>query len=361
MLPTNFQLSSSSPRLDKNNRWNVNFASSTDALFSLKGKLKNSDTATSGIRAALFVATPGGQLNTLAETEIKPALQQNDVSSSFTTTINGAGEDQTLSPGDTMAIAINFKNTSPTEIKNGNLILSFEAPSVKKQSALAWGQIEDTHDGDVIGDQLSDTIRRGVITWSSKKIPALATIKPGDTVTLNLKLSIKNTNDFNFGASKEAAIKVNTTLVSKDSTGASKTLTGNPITITLGSDLALKSKDTVTTNSSGKDEHAIAWTLINHFHNLKNITLAATAYGDVTYLPGSVGTGAVSFSSTDKKITWTIPSITDNGDALTGTFTLVINTKNPTQNTLLSKVSLQADDTDSGQTITLSGNAVNLK
>jgi hypothetical protein len=48
-------------------------------------------------------------------------------------------------------------------------------------------------------------------------------------------------------------------------------------------------------------------------------------------------------------------------DVANGTFTLVVNAKNPTQNTLLSKVKIEATDTVAGKKILLSGNEIKLK
>jgi hypothetical protein len=67
------------------------------------------------------------------------------------------------------------------------------------------------------------------------------------------------------------------------------------------------------------------------------------------------------FSAKDKRITWTIPSMPESIDVGSGTFTLVVNAKNPTQNTLLSKVKIEATDVVAGKKITLSGSEIKLK
>lgn len=359
VLPTNFQLASSSPALDKNYRWNVNFTSSTDVMFSLKGKFKDSTVTTNGIKAILYLPLAAqNQLFQVASTEIKPTITKNDVT--FATAINGKLVDFTTKPDEKLNITINFKNTSQTEIKNASLVLSLEGPSVKHQSALSWSEIKDSHNGDIVGEQLNDTIRRGQITWTSKKIPALGSIKPNDTVTIDLSIPVKDTRDFDFSSAKENTIKVNTSLSYVDS-GQTKTLAASPLTLIIASDLAFKGKDTVSTNSQGKEEHLISWTLTNNLHDLKNITVTANAYGDTTYLVGAASSGTADYNPSTKKLTWTIPSMPESVDVATNNFTLVLGTKNPTQNTLLSKVSVQATDVVTNQTITLEGSEIGLK
>ncbi len=358
LLPTNFQLASSSPSLDKNNRWKVNFTSSTDNTYILKGKFKDSGTA-AGIKAVLHLPlTATNQILQVASAEIRPTVAKNDVT--FATAINGNLNDFNTKPGDQLKISINFKNTSQTEIKNASLVLSLEGPSVKRQSALAWSEIKDAHDGVIVGEQISDAVRRGQITWNSKKIPALATIKPNETVTVDLSIPVKDTRDFDFNASKENTIKVNTSL-SYVNGSQTQTLAASPLTLTIISDLAFSGKDSVSTNSQGKEEHAITWTLTNHLHDLKDITVTANAYGDVTYLVGAVSSGTAEYNPSTKKVTWTIPSLPESVDVATSNFTLVLSSKNPTQNTLLSKVSVQATDVNTNQVITLQGNEIGLK
>lgn len=358
VLPVNFQLASSSPALDKNNRWNVDFSTSTDNTFILKGKFKDNN-ASNGIKAILYLPiTASNQIFQVASTEIKPTVAKNDIT--FATAINGNLNDFNAKPNEKLNITINFKNTSQTEIKNASLVLSLEGPSNKRQSALAWTLIKDAHDGEIVGEQISDMLRRGQITWNSKKIPALSAIKPNDTVTIDLSIPIKDTKDFDFDAAKENTIKVNT-LLSYANDGQTQTLAASPLTITITSDLAFNNKDVVSTNSQGKEEHTVTWTLTNHLHDLKNITVMANAYGDVTYLVGSASSGIVDYNPSTKKLMWTIASLPESVDIATNNFTLVLSSRNPTQNTLLSKVSVQATDINTNQTITLQGNEIGLK
>ncbi len=360
LVPTNFQISSSSPALDKNGRWNVVFTTSTPRpLFSLRGRFKDS-TVTSTIKANLYVSIPtSNQLFAVAHTEITPEIAKNSIP--FATAINGTTQDFDSHPGEKLAITVNLKNTSPDVMKNATISLIFDAPSVKRASALSWGQISDKNDGVIVGEQVSDTLRRGTITWTSKQIPALAQIQPNSTITFDLALPIKDTRDFDFSTSKENTIKVVTNATYLDKTNTTISTAASPITITLISDLAFENRDSVTTNSQSKEEHAVSWVLTNSYHDLKDITVTADIYGDTTFLAGSTSGGSMVFSAKDKRITWTIPSMPESIDVANGTFTLVVNAKNPTQNTLLSKVKIEATDTVAGKKILLSGNEIKLK
>jgi hypothetical protein len=70
--------------------------------------------------------------------------------------------------------------------------------------------------------------------------------------------------------------------------------------------------------------------------------------------------GTVTYDPSSKKITWTIPEMPDSVDVLAWPFTIMLTKKNPTQNTLVSKVTITAEDTVTGQTISLTGNEIGL-
>ena len=129
----------------------------------------------------------------------------------------------------------------------------------------------------------------------------------------------------------------------------------------MNSDLTIQVKNDVSSNSEEKEQHSITWILNNTYHPLKNINLSADIYGDINWQgPSSTAASIVQYNPSTKHLVWTIPEMTDNTDVLSLPFTVTINKKNPTQNTLVSKVHVIADDTVSGKKIEIIGEEIPL-
>jgi len=359
VLPANFTISSSTPALDKNNRWSFSLlsgkgtTSTTAALlksltFKVKGKFGDSEDKTSSIKGVLSLpTTPTKPSYQIAVAEIASELVKNDLS--YNMAINGSVNDSDSQPDDILNITLHLKNTNAKDIKNVSVALALDSPSVKRQSILKWPEIVDQSDGTIQGEQVSDDVRRGTITWNSKKIPALAKVKSNDEINIDVRLPIKSGKDFDLNAIKNSKILATSQLTFTDQTGAEHTINANPITITLNSDFKFENRDAVSTDSNGKEQHAVAWVITNSFHALKNIEISADAYGDVSFVPGSVAAGTVDFAPDTKKITWKIAELPESVDVANAAFTITLNQKNPTQNTLLSKVHVQAEDAVTGK------------
>ncbi|EKD43333.1 MAG: hypothetical protein ACD_72C00334G0003 [uncultured bacterium] len=147
-----------------------------------------------------------------------------------------------------------------------------------------------------------------------------------------------------------------------DSSDTSQTFIGNPIVIILNSDTDLQIKNEISSDDKERERHDITWIINNTFHPLKNIIVSADIYGDTTWTgPSSTSAGTVQFDPNSKHLIWNIPEMTENTDVLTLPFSVVINKKNPTQNTLISKVHLIAEDTVSGKKIEIISDEIPLK
>ncbi|MFA5175057.1 MAG: hypothetical protein WC430_01380 [Patescibacteria group bacterium] len=370
IIPANFSVSTSTPALDKNGKWIITKKTSTSTpekiiypMYKIKGQFINSEDETSPVKVAISIpSSDNSQLFQIAEGEIKTELVKNDLN--FNMAINGTTTDFSSHSGDTLNISLRLKNEGKNDIKNASIKLTAEGPSISRKSVIDWQTISDDYDGDIKGEQMSDSIRRGIITWNSAKIPALAKIQSGKEIVVDIRLPIKNSNDFDIGSSPEYLIKMTAAATFKDKTNALQTILGNPINITLNSDLNFENEDNIST-ANGKEEHKISWILANHYHSLKNIVLTADIYGD-TALTEQIETpaGEIKITQTDaktKKITWTIPEMPESVDILALPFTIILNSKNPTQQTLVSKVHIQAEDTITSQKLDFMGDEILLK
>ena len=94
---------------------------------------------------------------------------------------------------------------------------------------------------------------------------------------------------------------------------------------------------------------------------LKNVTVDADLFGDITFgSASSTPAGTLSFDPTTKHLVWSIPEFTENNDILALPFTVTINKKNPTQNILVSKVHIRAQDSVTGKQMEITGDEISL-
>ncbi len=338
-LPNQFSLTTSTPALNLNNSWVISPTSTANTL-TLKG-IFSEPVSTSTLKGAVDIYPTINdprriEEQTLSVNAVKMPLV-------FNLAINGATQNISTQPGGTLDMQISVKNSSEKPLSNSSIYLSLDAPSVQNKSILNWAQITDKLDGDITGKQINPTTRNGTLTWDKKQLATLANLKPGQEITLPISLPLKKADQINLEQLIGNTIVVNAGINFTDGNGIKSTLAGNTMSISLQSDLTLK--NTVTNSDQTYNFH---WTLNNHWHTLKNVVVSATAYGDVVWQGEPTPAGTSSYDSKNKTITWSIKQLPDSVDVLDWPFTLKLNTLNPTQNTLLSKITVQAEDSVSG-------------
>lgn len=363
IFPTNFVLTTSSLPF-KNNGWMIPaITSSTDQskyIIKFSGKFTTTTDETVNIKVQAKLSNDNSANMVLAESNIQSQVIKNALI--INTAINGSLTDFSSKPGETLNFSVSLKNFGKEDISKAQIKLIIDAPSIKKQSILDWSQIKDVHDGDITGSQISDTVRRATLSWGEKKISDLKKIKSGNDLSMDFQLPIKATDKVAWNQIENNNIKITTELTFTDSAGAAQVLAGNPINIILNSDTALSRKNEVSAGEKGREYHDITWIINNTFHPLKDIAVSADIYGDITWIgPSSTSAGTIKFDPSTKHLVWNIPEMTDNTDVLTLPFSITINKKDPTQNTLVSKINFTATDVVSGNKIELSGDEVKLQ
>ncbi|MBI2037943.1 MAG: hypothetical protein HYT15_03405 [Candidatus Magasanikbacteria bacterium] len=369
--PKNFFITSSSPAMSKDFRWIIETnkkitptSTPPDSwTFKITGRFSSStsdgESSSADISGALLVTANNKTFN-LSDSKLTPQLAENDLD--FNLAINGSLSNFNVKPGDDLNMTITLKNQGDEDIKNAILKLGINTPAVKKLTLVDWSKIEDKYDGDIRGTQINDNLRRGEITWDKSKFPALANIAKGKEVTLDIKLPIKDASSFALSdLASSSQITALAEISFKDQKNAAQNLSSNQIVITVNSDLVFEARDNVSPVGSG-EKHQLSWVLTNNFHALKNITLSADVYGDVTVdLPSSAPAGQATWSAQSKKITWTIAEMPESIDVLALPFTITLNKINPTQDLLVSKVHVQAEDTVTGATLDFMGEEIKLE
>jgi hypothetical protein len=257
-------------------------------------------------------------------------------------------------------MTIKIKNQSDKQITNLNSKLFITAPADKRVSLLNWAELKDKNENTIVGEQVDDQTRRGIISWNGFQIPALSKLKPNGEVLIDIQLPIKDAKKFDLAKILTPSIYVYAEVKYKDATKSTGGISTHPVTITLNSDLTLSNEDAVSKLSDNTEKHTVSWVINNSFHPLKDITISASAFGDVLFAPITKGAGELTFSETENKIVWSIPEMPIETDVLGSTFTLTLNKTNPTQNILLSKVHLTATDSVTGKTIDLAADEISL-
>lgn len=346
--PETFVVSSTTPTL-QNNRWLITrpaTATSTPLPLTFKviGKFTAaSDTTTPVVAALLFTPAGGATAYQIAASLLPVAVTANDLVVNLA--INGATSNFDSQPGDLLTITVRAKNNSGSEIKNATLKLMLDAPTVKKQTLVSWSDIADPLDGTIIGEQVSDAVRRGTITWDAKKLPALAKLKTNAEASVDLRVPLRSGEHFDLTSFPTSTVVATALLRYTDKTGAAQTVASAPITITVNSDLAFENRFTASLNADNKKQFMVTWVLSNSFHVLKNVAVSATLYGDVSWQQTASSTaGAVIFNPKEKTVVWNIAELPTSVDIATLPFSVTLNKDNPSQTTLISKVHIQADD-----------------
>jgi hypothetical protein len=278
-----------------------------------------------------------------------------------TLVVNGASGSVSVTPGEALQTTLVIKNTGQAPMTNATLRLVFDAPSYKNRSMLNWQEVEDSLEGVVVGEQLSPVKRRGSITWSAKQIPALANLKPGEEITVNVNLPLKDTRDPDLTNYPTGPIII-TPEIRYTSLGSQELLTGDARVLPVVSNVSLTTDVDQADRGAARD-YKVKWIISNEFHDLKNLKLEADLYGNISWSEAllSVPAGTTTFDPQTKKLVWIIPEMPESVDVLALQFGFALNEKNSTQTQLISKIRFTATDAVANEQIIRVGDDVPLE
>ena len=359
-FPPEFMAVSSSPKLNKDSKWifdtaklSTSSARQSEWTFKVSGKFSSSTGQSIPLTGTLSAITTGGAYK-LADAKIDSELTQSNLD--FHLIVNGSMANQSSKPDEMLTIALYIKNANLSQMQNAIVKLNLDAPSYERKSILDWSKINDKYDADIRGIQVNDTTRRGEMIWTKTKITELANIEKGKELTIEISLPIKDASTFDITELKDYKITANAEVTFTEKNG-SRSVSSNPIEIILNSNLKFETRDAVSDS-----KHEITWVLNNDFHPLKNLVLSADVYGNPDWQgPSPVPAGELTYDKTAQKITWNIPEMPIETDVLALPFTLTLNEVNPTQEVLVSKIRVQAEDSVTGEKIEFMGDETPLK
>ncbi|MBI2989878.1 MAG: hypothetical protein HYY51_01670 [Candidatus Magasanikbacteria bacterium] len=319
-----------------------------------------SEEAAPALRFSLSGLYPDREVLYLSE---RREIKLNDLDILLRTIVNGSAEDLDTQPGDFLNVSIILENSGTITFEELKLRTMFEGPSFNKSSIYAWQSLEDPLDGDIVGEQTSEELRRGYISWSKKHQPELAQLSPGEKITIDVRLPVRDSEQIDLGAFLSYVGSISTQLAySKPDSDEVETLSSNTVGLSFHSDTRVEVRDEKE-QKNGVEKHNITWLLKNSFHDLKDIELSTDLYGDLSFDESSVSipAGKIEYKAEDKKLIWRIDSMPRSLDVLALEFSISLNKRNPTQSNLTSHVRGQALDIQTGRSFIVVGDEILLE
>lgn len=229
---------------------------------------------------------------------------------------NGTVEKQSVNFGDKISFLLTWENTGQKSLKDVILRLVVDAPFDGGKSLINWPSLEDKADGDVKGEQLTPSKRRGTITWTKAQAPTLAEIKPQAKGSLEVVLSLRAKNDLNLAKLVETQIAAYAEAqIGKGQAVGALTLQSNNLLLPINSDLqaatqaTFKEKKVLLPQVGQKYEneniYTVAWSLTNTLHELTDLKLSAALPESVDWKNiTSLSAGEISYDAITKQVSW---------------------------------------------------------
>lgn len=326
--------------------------------------LYGSFSAANAAQATVLVQTEteiDGRTKTLTYAKGEYSAGISEQATLIQTIVNGSSGDFSVQPGENLSVRVTARNNGDTPITNGRIRVVFDSPSYQNRSLLDWLDLTlvSPDDAVIVGEQLSETIRRGSMTWDIRQVPALRSLEPGEEVTIDFTLPVQDSNDTTLANFDAYTVQLSTELA-YDVDGTPKIVTTNPSVLTVNSDLTLSVEDIIANDGT---THTVTWGLSNSFHALKDITLSADIFGDTVLDEStvSVPAGDVTYNQQQNTILWNIDELPLEIESAPLVFTLLRESLDETQTQLMSKIKIEATDAVTGQIIRLVGDELLLE
>lgn len=298
----------------------------------------------------------------LAEETMEIALIETTVTSKLL--INGGITNLSVQPGEKINTSIVVRNDGEADLEDIRIRLVYDMPSANNKSILHWAKIDDPTDGDIRGEQVSDTIRRGEITWTSRHDRSLKSIPAGESATIDLTLPVKSGDDVDLAAFADGEFTGEAYVdVQYETAGEISQVSSNKIVVTFNSDLDFEARHEAAPAPNDQKMYTLTWLLTNTFHELKDIRVEADFFGDVSFDEKSTLTppaGTTEVDNDKNRLVWTVDSIPLSLDVLAYQFKVKLHSANSGQTQFTSKIKLEATDAVTGERILRVAEAIGL-
>lgn len=251
---------------------------------------------------------------------------------------------QHLSPGQTLSGQLRYQNKNDSPVNDAQLILVIDAPSVDNQSILNWDFLDTTGSPEVIGSQISNTVRRATITWSAQTLPTLKTIEPQGQGVISFDIPVKTAEQLNLSTIGAATFRISSEFNSDDTTAQAQ-----PLVLPLMSDAKLQAGAI-----KAGELIVVQWTLNHHVHHIKDIKVETSLFDSVSWATQTDSSdGTLSYDESSKTVQWMLPSHAPTDGPATATFALRLDNDDPTATAITNQTTLSFTDAIASQTISL--------
>ncbi len=257
----------------------------------------------------------------LQEQKIVVTVMESDVTIELK--INGSREDDTVSFGDSLSYSLIYENT-------GDQTLSDVTASVIVSSTgelIDWTSLFDRYDG-----SLEEFEAGKILSWTSKEVPNLAKVKPGQKGVIDFSVDI-------VGAAGEASgdLNIRSAAAMKIGQVGDQSVTveqkSNTVKLSLNSNISLTTKGRYFDDKGnpvgsgplppkvgGTTTYLIDWQIDNSLHEIQNVVLQTVLPTSVTYDKlVKVSVGDLTYNPATRVVSWTInrlpPSVATTGQA----------------------------------------------
>lgn len=359
VLPDGYTLTQTNPAIDPQTprRWDV-VGTTEPLVFDVTGMFATEETARFAVQVRLPIVDPDNQvaLETVLVATASTTVAVTDTTVVTNLLINGVMGDFALSAGDTLNSTLVVQNSGDATMEDVVVRFVIDAPSDGTRTIFDWSNLVDAADGVIAAEQRTPTVRRATIVWSSAQLPALRSLAPGAEVVIPFALPMLTAEQADLTQFEAYTIQTSgdiqyTTRENRE------TMSTNPITVTVNSDLRFSTQHTYAPDADG-EVHRVVYILENSFHGLKDIRVTSDVYGTINTDDIITGGGTATYNAQTGTLTWSIDQMPLGLDILPLEYLVRLDTDNPTQTNLTSKVRIQAIDVITGNTITIVGSEI---
>jgi len=360
VLPDEFIVATTTPAIDRNNRWNIGkLEAKSEGTVEVKGSFAVDSKGDKDILLKLGVVDEEGALLSLIEKNITTEVVGSDFSINML--LNGANNFNSARWGDSLNYSIVFKNEGKEKIYNVKIKLTILGlPKENGQSIVDWTKLTDAHGGKIEGD---------TITWTKDGESALAQIDPGEEGLIDFSLgiipkpNILSYRDYKIDSSLETEIeRVGNVAVARN-------IQSPKVTVFINSDTKFNSSaryynDANAIIGSGpippkvgqKTTYTVYWNVSNSMHELENIEVSANLPENVIFSNGNTEAGTIALDGSFKKVIWSLNRLPISVNSIRAEFNITLTpTAEDVGNVLglLESITFKAKDNSTGGTITL--------
>lgn len=361
IFPQNFIVSTTTPAMGKNNRWDIGkLEAGGEGSIELKGFFSSEAKGAQEIILRLGIIDNDGGFLPLIEKKAAVEVINSDLATSLI--VNGADNFNAVKWGESLNYSITYKNSGAKTLYGVKFIMNISGmPNEGGKTIIDWRSLKDLNRGKIFNED---------IIWTKNEISGLSQIKPGEEGTIDFSINViaKPANP------SYKDYKIDSTLSSEiekiGNMAVRRKLQINKITAFINSDAEFTSQARYYDNDNSivgfgpippkveeKSTYRIYWKVVNSMHELNDLKVSANLPEAVVFSSPKTDAGTVALDSSLKKVVWLLNILPNSVNVITAQFDVSIipsaaNAGNIIS--LLEKIEFSAKDKSTGGMIIIS-------